>query len=500
VTIPKRPDSSPAPRRGQPGASPGGAAALGEAHAILTRYVVFPSAAAADAVTLYAAATHAMPALEFAARLVIKSPEKRCGKSRLLDVLGQLVARPLTTSDISAAALVRSIGPDAPPTILLDEADATFGRALKGDEKAEHLRGILNAGFTRDRPYKRWDILTRDVQDCPTFAMAVLAGIGSMPDTVEDRAVIVAMRRKAGAERVAKYRIRRDKPAVTAVGDRLAGWVTANAEAIGAAVPDMPAGLNDRAEDVWESLLAVADLAGGDWSARARAAARKLSAEADQAEGEGSLNLRLLADARETFSQAAAPFLRSGELVARLRKLEDAPWNDIELTAERLSARLRHYGIRPGHNPARTVRGYRLEDFYDAFTRYLPQYPRPIPSDPVPKPLTRENLRTGWTRRTGQPVRQKQPVQANPQVRAGMDGIGRDRTTPLATAGRRAASARRAVLSRWRSRPGGPARRRRRTAPPRPSRRPVTARPSPGRARSTGPSGGRTRDAPTAAR
>jgi hypothetical protein len=193
-----------------------GAETLDLVHYTLTRYVVFPSPEAAVAVALYAAATHAMPRLEFAPRLVIKSPEKRCGKSRLLDVLGQLVARPLTTSDISAAALVRSIPDDEPPTILLDEADATFGKALKGDEKAEHLRGILNAGFTRDRPYKRWDVTTRRVEDCPTFAMAVLAGIGSMPDTVEDRAVVISMRRKAAGERVAKYRIRRDKPLVAA--------------------------------------------------------------------------------------------------------------------------------------------------------------------------------------------------------------------------------------------------------------------------------------------
>jgi hypothetical protein len=71
---------------------------------------------------------------------------------------------------------------------------------LKGDEKAEHLRGILNAGFGRDRPYKRWDITSRSVQDCPTFAMAVLAEIGDMPDTIEDRAVIITMRRKAPGE------------------------------------------------------------------------------------------------------------------------------------------------------------------------------------------------------------------------------------------------------------------------------------------------------------
>ncbi len=130
---------------------------------------------------------------------------------------------PLVTSDISAAALVRSIGRDDPPTIMLDEFDATFGGPLKGDEKAEHLRGILNAGFGRDRPYKRWDVITRSVEDCPTFAMAVLAGIGSAPETIEDRAIIVTLRRKAPGEYAARFRLRSDKPKVVAVGDRLSG-------------------------------------------------------------------------------------------------------------------------------------------------------------------------------------------------------------------------------------------------------------------------------------
>jgi hypothetical protein len=113
--------------------------------------------------------------LEFASRLVIKSPVKRCGKSRLLDVLAQLVRKPLATADISAAALVQSVTEKDPPTIMLDEADAIFGKALKGDEKAEHLRGILNAGFGRDRPYKWWDITTRKVEDCPAAATASAA-------------------------------------------------------------------------------------------------------------------------------------------------------------------------------------------------------------------------------------------------------------------------------------------------------------------------------------
>ncbi|HET6189490.1 MAG TPA: hypothetical protein VFE59_21170, partial [Trebonia sp.] len=115
-----------------------GAEPLDLAHVTLTTYVVFPCPEAADAAALWAAATHVAAELEFAARLVAKSPVKRCGKSRLMDVLAGLVARPLLTSDISAAALVRSISEDNPPTLMLDEADATFGKALKNDEKAEH--------------------------------------------------------------------------------------------------------------------------------------------------------------------------------------------------------------------------------------------------------------------------------------------------------------------------------------------------------------------------
>jgi hypothetical protein len=354
-----------------------GATVLAEVHAVLTRYVVFPSPEAADAATLYAAATHAMPELEFAARLLIKSPVKRCGKSRLLDVLAQLVHNPMTTSDISAAALVRSIPADQPPTLLLDEADAIFGKALKGDEKAEHLRGILNAGFGRDRPYKRWDITTRSVEDCPTFAMAVIAGIGAMPDTIEDRAVILTLRRKAPAEQVAKYRIRRDKPKVTAVGDRLGAWVTPNAGALGGADPKMPAGLNDRAEDVWEALLAVADLAGGSWPRRARVAAVKLCAAAEQEAAE-SLGQRLLADIRDLFGDFTVSFMKSRELVTRLTKLDDAPWHDLELTTRALSDHLRPWGIRPRRNETGDARGYRLEDFADAFGRYL-TYPPSVP-------------------------------------------------------------------------------------------------------------------------
>jgi hypothetical protein len=60
---------------------------LNDLHAALTKYVILPTPEAADAVTLWIAATHTLPAFQHAPRLAIKSPEKRCGKSRLLDVI-----------------------------------------------------------------------------------------------------------------------------------------------------------------------------------------------------------------------------------------------------------------------------------------------------------------------------------------------------------------------------------------------------------------------------
>jgi hypothetical protein len=107
-----------------------GAGLLGELRAAFSRYVVFPNPQAADAVTLWTAATHAQPAWEHAPRLAVVSPLKRCGKSRLLDVVAETCHAPLITINATIAAVVRSIGQD-PPTLLVDEADTLWGTRNK---------------------------------------------------------------------------------------------------------------------------------------------------------------------------------------------------------------------------------------------------------------------------------------------------------------------------------------------------------------------------------
>jgi hypothetical protein len=85
-----------------------GAALLDVVRAALTRYVVLPTPQAADAVTLWIAATHAQPAWAHAPRLVIRGPEKRCGKSRLLDIVEALCRDPRSRQSWGSAAVERS--------------------------------------------------------------------------------------------------------------------------------------------------------------------------------------------------------------------------------------------------------------------------------------------------------------------------------------------------------------------------------------------------------
>ncbi|WP_027941306.1 DUF3631 domain-containing protein [Amycolatopsis taiwanensis] len=349
--------------------TPHGAELLDTLHQALTRYVVMPSEHATNAVVLWVAATHAQPAWAHAPRLVIRAPERRCGKSRLLDVVEATCHDPLITVNASPAAVYRSITPD-PPVLLVDEADTIFGPKADGNED---LRGLLNAGHQRGRPALRYDAASSTVVTIPTFAMAALAGIGAMPDTIEDRAVVVHMRRRAKGENAAAYRSRRDREPLRALAGQLTAWLRADLSTLERAEPDMP--VEDRAADTWEPLVIVADHAGGDWPERARAAALAMTQEASDT-GDMSDRMRLLLDCRTAFADELA--LPTAELLRRLRAIPESPWGEYGptgLTAMKLGSLLREYGIRSAtirFPQAGQAKGYQRAEFTDAWQRYCP--------------------------------------------------------------------------------------------------------------------------------
>ncbi|GAA1449665.1 DUF3631 domain-containing protein [Nocardiopsis tropica] len=352
---------------------------LDEVHEAFTRYVVLPTAEAVDALALWCAATHAQAAADHAPRLVIKAPEKRCGKSRCLDIVEALSFKPIVAVNATPAAIFRSIEAEEPPTLIFDEADTIFpAKGGKVAEQNEELRGLLNAGHQRGRPARRvvGKGTEQTVAEFPTFAMAALAGIGSMPDTIEDRAVVITMRRRAPGEHVAKFRYRRDQLPLHALRERLGDVIATHLDALGDAEPDMP--VEDRAADTWEPLIALADAAGGAWPGRARQAAKTLTSAQD-ADGTTSVGVRLLTDCRAVFADMGHPTaVKSAALVEGLKRISEAPWAEWGrdgLTARKLADLLAEYDIRSSNidfAPGRTDRakGYLRLKFSDAWARY----------------------------------------------------------------------------------------------------------------------------------
>ena len=354
---------------------PDGGQLLDELSTFISRFVVL-TPAQAEVCALWTIHTHALEASDFTPYLDINSPVLRSGKTRLLEVLRLLVHNPWFTGRVTGSALVRKVDKDQ-PTLLLDETDAAF--QTRGDY-GEALRGILNAGFERDGRYSMSVQAGKDWEprDFKTFSAKAFAGIGHLPATIRDRSIPIRLKRAKRADQFQRLRKRKVKPEAEQLRLRIEEWAKANIDKLREAMPELPDELNDRQQDVCEPLLAIADLAGGCWPARARAALACLCGVDVPDEDTGQ---QLLADTRDIFTQALVDRLPTRQLLERLQAREDSPWNEFNhghpFSAFRLSRLLRPYGVRP-----RDIRfdqgvqkGYLRADFEDAWERYLGDIP-----------------------------------------------------------------------------------------------------------------------------
>lgn len=351
-----------------------GAAILDDVAAFIKRYMVLTDAQV-TAIALWISHTHAIDACQFTPYLAITSAEKRCGKSRLLEILEYLVREPWMTSGATAPALFRRIDAKR-PCLLLDEIDAL----VKGSpEMAEAVRGVLNAGNKKGATISRCvgkgtEML---VKDFAAFCPKAVSGIGSLPDTVRDRSLPIRLQRKLSVEQVARLRARLVKPEAGPLRERLKNWVEAQVPQLEDARPEMPEQLDDRQQDGAEILFSIALAAGHGWPDRCRKALLELFRSVDV--GDDSARLRLLADLRTIFTDfPLADAFSTSELLEKLKEIETSPWSDWSkgrgLTPKGLSDLLKPYGIYPGQFQEKGMRnrGYRRTDFEDAWGRYLP--------------------------------------------------------------------------------------------------------------------------------
>jgi hypothetical protein len=333
----------------------------------IRRYVVITDAQAV-AIVLWVAHTHAILAADCTPYLQITSATKRAGKTRLLEVLEPIVPRPWLTGRTSAAALVRKIDATC-PSLLLDESDAAFG----GDrDYAEALRSILNSGYRKSGKAtvcigQGANITARDFQ---TFCPKAIAGIGRLPDTVADRAIALQLRRRTSDEPCDRWRERDGHREAAPLCEHLARWAAGALETLHTARPALPSGLGDRAADCWEPLLAIADLAGGEWPMRARRAALALTGSAEDSDP----IVELLRDVADILPEYTQPVIPTKVLIEKLTALDDRPWatwrHDKPITGRGLARLLGPLGVHPVH--LETLRGYRRDAFTESIARYLP--------------------------------------------------------------------------------------------------------------------------------
>ena len=338
---------------------------LNEISSVLDKHIVC-NAEVKTAATLWIAYSWCIEHVPFAPLAIITAPEMRCGKTQLLEVMGRLSRKPLMASGISPAAVFRVVDAQR-PTLFIDEVD-TF---LKTNEE---LRGIINCGHSRTSPN-----IIRTVGDnhepkaFNVFGAKVLCGIGKLPDTIMSRAIILPMRRKLSSEKVTRLR-HADQEQFYRLSRQLARFELDFGAIVGAAKPSMPEALGDRDQDNWETLLAIADLAGGVWPKIARSSALALC---DKSTDKGTSSEELLSDIRTAFDRKNTLGLSSVELLEALLEDPEAPWatwnRGRPISGRQLCSKLKEFDI-----VARSIKingyvtsGFKFEQFNDAFARYL---------------------------------------------------------------------------------------------------------------------------------
>ncbi len=355
-----------------------GRGVVGEGARYLSAYMAMPNVIVL-VVVAWCIAARMMDVWDRFPHLAITSPEKRCGKSLLLELLSRIVPNPRYTTNISPAALYRVIQLEE-PTLLMDESQSLSRRA---SEASEVIREILNAGISRDAKVircggERWD----EIQEFSVYSPKVFALIGQPDAVLADRCLSVAIKRKTKDDVVERYRSRTVEERGKALSKKLDKWAKRNAEKIREVYDNLePLDINnDRMADLLLPLQAVLTVAGGGELLEMLG---EYAAELDRRDHEQeaqSPGVRLLAACKEIFEGKREDFLQTISLLVELtnNRPED-PWetwcHGQPMNAEALSRLLRPYGIKPGRNKKQTGRGYHKADFEEAWNRYLPTTP-----------------------------------------------------------------------------------------------------------------------------
>ena len=341
---------------------------LDEVTSTIQRFIVLDQHQA-QAAALWVSACWFIDVIQCAPIALINAPEKACGKTQLLTVMGNLAPRKAQASGISPSALYRVIEAYQ-PTLFVDEIETV----LKDNED---LRGLINAGHTRDSA----SVIRCTGEDFEPKAFSVwgmkaIAGINAikLAETVTSRSIVLELRRKRPDESVERLR-RAESDLFSTLSAKLARFAEDYSLAVSKARPELIDALGDRENDNWEPLLQIATIAGGHWLNTAIDCALKLSEATTSAKSTAN---ELLEDIQEIFDSRNVIKISTSELITALCEDSEKSWATYNrgkpLSPRQLSSKLKDYGIQ-----SRDMRfaydgvkkGYEVEQFNDVFSRYL---------------------------------------------------------------------------------------------------------------------------------
>jgi hypothetical protein len=329
----------------------------------MRRYIVAENADIV-AMALWCVHAHAIDAFAISPFLNLSSPEKGCGKSTTLTVISYVLPRPLLSASVSPASIFRAIELYK-PSFLIDEAD-TF------ENLNDELRGLLNASHLRASSQ-----VIRTVGDeheprtFSTWCPKAISLIGRLPDTLNDRSTVIEMKRRKKDEPCERFSAIEAHPELELLGKKIARWVKDNFDVIRQAKPDAD-GIDNRLYDNWMPLLAVADIAGGEWPRWARIAAGSFVAKAAESP---SIKVELLTDIITVMD--GEDRMASEDIIKALGDMADRPWSDWKrgkpINQVQVARIMKAFGIKSQNIrfKDKVSKGYYSNDIVAAQNRYV---------------------------------------------------------------------------------------------------------------------------------
>jgi Protein of unknown function (DUF3631) len=283
---------------------------------------------------VWALATHVFECFDTFPYLAITSPTKRCGKTRLAEIIELLAARGERLVNPTQAVIFRTIQ-SMTPTLIIDEAEAL---SFKSD-RSEAIREILNAGYRAGQFVSRCDTSkdgSFEPQKFKTYCPKVLVLIGNLPDTLADRCIPIRLRRRRQGERVERFFFTRARWGAKQTQKQIKEWALAHRNRVKRQYRGRDLTfLEDREAELWLPLFAVCRVAAPERVEELKPIALHIS-RVKQADEPAQSGLLLLSDIREIFTQARSDRMPTVNLLLDLSAIEES-----ELVARQRSGRTR---------------------------------------------------------------------------------------------------------------------------------------------------------------